>query len=404
MFFFNKQRKELKKFAKFLQGVKHYIYHNDDILSEAEKSDLKNFLAESQEIFNNRIDLGSALAKQEEIFSELAPTPKFKSLRDWLDILAVGVAVAFGIRALFFQPFKIPTGSMQPTLFGIHYIEKEPVGNKFIGKSLPIIDSVIFGADRAYAVISENGRWEGYTNGGILSSQTNLKIGSKYYTLPGTLDKVMEYTEINQYETYKKNQVLADGYLSTGDHLFVDRISHYLFGLKRGDIVIFTTENIVSSDGTKLADTSGYYYVKRLVGLPGDTLKIVRNNLYIRPKGATEFKHIKEFSPIFEKIYSGKGGYQGHSNIVGYSTGFFLKNDFDTFTVPEDSYFMLGDNTKFSSDSRVWGVVPRHNIVGKAALVFWPFSRRFGIADRVEALDIKTTKPIRTTFKEMFQQ
>ena len=403
MFSFFKKRKELKNFTKFLHEVRHYIHHNDDILSDEEKKDLLRFLEESQEIFNNKINLSQELEKQKKIYATLAPAPKFKTLRDWLDILAVGVGVAFGIRALFFQPFKIPTGSMQPTLFGIHYMEKNPVGNKFIGKSLPLVDSLIFGSDRAFLEILSDGKLSDYTSGGFLSSKTTLFIGNREYTLPGNINKVMEYTNLNLYATYQKGAVLANGYLSTGDHLFVDRISHYLVGLKRGDIVVFTTENIVSN-GEKLSDTSGYYYVKRLVGLPGDTLKIVSNNLYVKPKNESEFRHIKEFSPKFEKIYSGKGGYQGHSNIVGYSMGNYLKNNFDTFTVPEDCYFMLGDNSKFSSDSRIWGVVPRHNIIGKAAFVFWPFSRRFGIADRPKELDIQTTEPLLTTFKEMYQQ
>lgn len=404
MFFGSKQRKELKNFTKFLQKVKHYIYHNDDILSEEKKGALRKLLAESQEIFNNRTDLNESLAKQEQIFAELAPSQCCKALRDWLDILAVGVAVAFGIRALFFQPFKIPTGSMQPTLFGIHYIEKNPVGNPFIGKTIPFVDSLLFGADRAYLQLKSDGKFVGYTpNNGLFGTSTTLIIGNHNYSLPGTVNKIMEYTELNPYSNYKAGEILADGYLSTGDHLFVDRISHYLTGLKRGDIIVFTTENIYSN-GEALADNSGYYYVKRLVGLPGDTLKIENNNLFVKPKDSEEFKHIKEFSPEFEKIYSGNGGYQGHSNLVGYATGNYLKNNFDLFVVPENSYFMLGDNTKFSADSRIWGVVPRHNIIGKAAFVFWPFTRRFGITDRAEALNIKTTKPSLTTFKEMYQQ
>jgi signal peptidase I len=75
-----------------------------------------------------------------------------------------------------------------------------------------------------------------------------------------------------------------------------------------------------------------------------------------------------------------------------------------SYYVPDNCYFMLGDNSKFSSDSRIWGVVPRHNIIGKAAFVFWPFSRRFGIADSPKELDIVTTKSLLTTFKEMYQQ
>ena len=56
MFSFFKKRKELKNFTKFLHEVRHYIYHNDDILSDEEKKDLLRFSEESQEIFNNKIN------------------------------------------------------------------------------------------------------------------------------------------------------------------------------------------------------------------------------------------------------------------------------------------------------------------------------------------------------------
>ncbi len=62
------------------------------------------------------------------------------------------------------------------------------------------------------------------------------------------------------------------------------------------------------------------------------------------------------------------------------------------FTVPEDSYFMMGDNSLNSLDSRFWGTVPSKNIVGKALFIFWPISRRWGLTDRAEPINIKTDR------------
>ena len=62
----------------------------------------------------------------------------------------------------------------------------------------------------------------------------------------------------------------------------------------------------------------------------------------------------------------------------------------DGFEVPKDSYFMMGDNSKNSLDSRFWGTVPRKNIVGKALFIFWPISRRWGLTDRAEAIQRPT--------------
>ena len=107
--------------------------------------------------------------------------------------------------------------------------------------------------------------------------------------------------------------------------------------------------------------------------------------IYVRPKGKTEFKKITEFSPKFEKLYSNKGGYHGHWNVA-------LENDLsdDGFVVPPDSYFMMGDNSRNSLDSRYWGTVARKNIVGKALFIFWPVSRRWGLTDRMKPIETTT--------------
>jgi signal peptidase I len=65
---------------------------------------------------------------------------------------------------------------------------------------------------------------------------------------------------------------------------------------------------------------------------------------------------------------------------------------------------MLGDNSRFSKDSRFFGAVPRRNIMGRAFLVFWPFSRRFGVVDSKEALDIPTGEAGVATFPVMSKQ
>ncbi len=220
--------------------------------------------------------------------------------------------------------------------------------------------------------------------------------------MPGNTSKVFQYTGLRPDVKYPAGYSAAKGWLSLGDHLFVDRFSIHLTGLNRGDIVVFNTEGIFA-DGEPLA-RNGYYYIKRLVGLSGDTLKISNNRLYIKPSGSDKFELATKFSKKFDKVYSLKGGYHGHLNVMGGDTGEYLYSGDTEFTVPEDCYFMLGDNSYFSSDSRRWGIVPRKNIVGKAFFVFWPFSRRWGLTDRQGPLPEKTQAPERGTFKAMHLQ
>ena len=137
----------------------------------------------------------------------------------------------------------------------------------------------------------------------------------------------------------------------------------------------------------------GYYYIKRVAGLPGDTLRIRDNVLYIKPKGEKEFRRADEFSDSFRKICSGKGGYQGHSPLGLLAGKDGNKNESVDYTVPENSYFALGDNTNNSMYSRFWGPVPHRNLIGRPLNVFWPVSRRWGLADSPEPLDCPTVFP-----------
>ena len=395
----------VRKCRKCIGRFAHVLDYDDDILSENQKNELKKIIVDGEKIIEdkNAEEMKKFIGSTDDKINSVLNLSK-PYLREILDILAVALAVAFGIRALFFQPFKIPTGSMQPTLFGIHFVEKEPLGNRFLGRFGSFFDSILFSCERAKLVIQNDGIIEKYSPvKSFFSTKTCITIGGTDYVLPGNIQKIAEYAKLEPQKIYRKGEVLCDGYLSSGDHLFVDRISHYLGGLKRGDIVVFTTENLFMN-GEPLAQSSGFYYVKRLVGMPGDTLKIIDDTLYVREKGQDKFRPIAEISDKFKKIYTRQGGYQGHSNIVGYAPGEYLGSSFAEFTVPENSYFMLGDNSKFSADSRMWGIVPRRNIVGRPIVIFWPFSRRWGLPDSAEPLPIKTTPAEYNTFKEMYQQ
>ncbi|MFA7231956.1 MAG: signal peptidase I [Victivallaceae bacterium] len=404
MFNFSKKSR-LRKEVKRLKEHTDYILHaDDDILSEGQKKGLAQLSCSAATALAAK-DVsvsGTFVETAPEKFRKIIPERKYALLREYVDVIAVAVVVAFGIRGLFLQPFKIPTSSMQPTLFGIHFIEKEGNFNPLLAKLPAVLDYSLFSCRRAKLEVKAPGEVNPnsfkYFTSGLIFDNTSFDIGDVKYTLPGEQNKVIEYSGINGNEEYPAGKVLCDGWLSLGDHLFVDRFSHHIVGLNRGDITVFCTEGIIGPDGEPLAKR-GYYYIKRLVGLPGDTLKIMNNRLQIKPAGATEFKPVTDFSEKFKKIYSGKGGYHGHLNSPNY-----LRDSDEEFNVPEDCYFMMGDNSAFSSDSRFWGIVPRKNIVGKALFVFWPFSRRWGLADRAEPLPVKTMAPERGTVQSMHLQ
>jgi signal peptidase I len=307
-------------------------------------------------------------------------------LREYLDILAVAVMVAFGVRALFLQPFKIPTSSMQPTLFGIHYAEKSA-----FPKFPDFLSLAFFGARNAELTVKA----DGYINPNSFNSfaeylffkSSEFQLGGINYQLPGKILQTadngefdIKYYPLSLGVKYREGEKPVRGWMVTGDHLFVDRFSHHFKPLKRGDVLVFNTEKI-SENGYHMR---GFYYIKRLIALPGDKIRIQDNTVYITPENKLKETEIYKLSEPIKKIYSGKGGYHGHQNAGAISE----KNSL--ITVPEDMYFVLGDNSERSYDSRYWGFVPRESVVGRGFFIFWPFSRRWGIVDSKEPLDIPT--------------
>jgi len=124
--------------------------------------------------------------------------------------------------------------------------------------------------------------------------------------------------------------------LMVKDRLFVNRIVYTLSDPKRGDIVVF-----------KSPFKDGKDFVKRLVGMPGDTLHIEDGNIFVNGKllvlvGVNEARDESNLTPI---------------------------------VIPTGNYFLMGDNRANSYDSRFWGFVPREDVLGKAWFTFWPVMR-----------------------------
>lgn len=127
---------------------------------------------------------------------------------------------------------------------------------------------------------------------------------------------------------------------STGQYLIVDEISYKFENPKRGDIIIF-----------KYPKNESKYFIKRLIGIPGDTIDIKNGVVTIKTKNNPAGFKLKE--PYVK-----------------------LKKD-DTMTreLGNNEYFVMGDNRAESFDSRAWGDVPRKLIVGRALIRLFPVSK-----------------------------
>jgi signal peptidase I len=154
----------------------------------------------------------------------------------------------------------------------------------------------------------------------------------------------------------------------TGDQLFVDRVSYHFVRPEAGDGFVFRTDNI---DSPNMRDRATgrqleQYYIKRLAGVPGDTLEIKEPVLYRNGRPI-------EGSKAFNRNATREGNYPGYE-----ATGLLAEGQ--TFTVPPDSYVALGDNSANSQDSRYWGTVPAKDVVGRPLFIYYPFTKRWGPA------------------------
>lgn len=327
-------------------------------------------------------------------------------VKETLETLVVVFGVVMGIRGLFVLPFKIPTGSMQPTLFGYHFepSDRPPASGP--------LDRVLGYVNFAAEPVAVQAKGDGALANATLSQQALLPLGSlrffpyvemacdgQTYRFPGEVANVQKYL-LSEYERqhrslepglpFRAGDVLAQGHLVEGDYLFVDCLSYSFREPRRGEIVVFNTEGI-AYNGRPL---NGRYYVKRLVGLPGEELKIENRRLYVRPPGGEWQMLDEQVSPAFPRLYSMRGGYHGYY-LPGAGDGAWVLNEATPVVkLGPDQYWMCGDNSENSLDSRYWGPVPRANLVGRAVCVWWPFSRRWGAADRAEPLDF-ASPPVR---------
>lgn len=139
------------------------------------------------------------------------------------------------------------------------------------------------------------------------------------------------------------------------DRLVVEKISNYTGNPKRGDILVFyppfneedNSESFFSSTMQWLGFTKNVAYIKRVVGLPGETIEVKNGTVFIDGKPLDESEYIKE-KPTY---------------------------DMPALKIPENELFMMGDNRNNSMDSHVWGTLPVKNVIGHAVLRFWPPQR-----------------------------
>ena len=155
----------------------------------------------------------------------------------------------------------------------------------------------------------------------------------------------------------------------TGDQLFVDRVSFNFMRPTVGQGFVFRTDHIPEIE----RDFGDQYFIKRLIGVPGDSIEMREPMIYRNGAPITGSK-------TFELNAKRVSPYKGYVNATHDDPRYTQLFKGDTITVPARSYLALGDNSQNSFDGRFWGYVPEKDVIGRPLFIYYPFTGRWGSA------------------------
>ena len=369
----------LKEGRALIKGAKRVINYRKDVaapeLIEEARKGIERFRAALRQ--RSKSEVAAAEKPLLMTLTKIDPPKTNPGLRENVELVLVVFAIMMGLRTFYVQPFKIPTGSMQPTLNGI--IAK---GTPERPPNVLVRIAQFWTLGRSYEdIVSEK-------DGDIITGFSPIKLGpvwdgtlitmssGKQYRLGipqnplaqadgGRLDGLIRIGH-----AFRRGEVIFRGYADLGDQLFVDRLTYNLSQPRRGNIFVFKTNGIdmgFESRSEDAMDGAGQHYIKRLAGVPGDNLRIDAPYLFLNGKKAESF--------VFNRIATDHlDGYTGYTN----DGRLYLTDPSAQVAIPAHKYFALGDNSKNSADSRFWGFVPARNVVGRGLFVFWPFTSHWG--------------------------
>jgi signal peptidase I len=373
-----------------------------------------------------------------------------------VEMLMVAAIVVIGIRSFFLQPFIIPTNSMYPSFFGMQpkLYSDEAEAPSVMERGL---DKILLGASHYKLELENTGNlYLMLQNGGSFRFANATFPNGRFFLFPKTVkeyvfeiggkEQILQVPAEFDFDTliarkfagieslrdlplivpqdqgftgnrlklseknFKKGDLAIAFDILLGDALFVDRMTYNFVKPKAGDPAVFRTGSIDHFNrqiNTPIKSLIGEdkYYIKRLVGEPGDQLqmivpdKIFTNGTDVR-KGTPGILHRNG------KVISGKIAFEENNkrvkvltknpnaenilNYPGYRAEGLLTNK-QIITVPQkndsnnptglNGYFAMGDNSTDSLDGRAWGYVPENEIIGRAFVVYYPFTKRWGLSD-----------------------
>ena len=387
------------------------LNHQRDQLSPEAINDIREAIENLRTAMRsgyNRKTLDEQISRLEESGSRKLIPYRSPGMRENVEVALFAAAIAMSIRTFFVQPMGIPTGSMQPTLYGITEAnlkqeESAPTGiNAWVQHYLAGVSYHHLVSDGNWQLISVDPPRKKFV---LFNKQqlifrdmeTGKKIVRDISPPMNSGNSMLSYGKASSRRlsefilnpqsnyTYKKGDDIINMRRESGDHLLINRLTYNFSKPNRGDIIVFETKNIKPLK-------QNLFYIKRLVGLPEEVIQIGDDRHLIINK-----KRLEAYNHPFELVYSfdleeeipppQDSRFSGHVNQrvfqQFYPTGSISSefiDGYDEFKVPPNRYLAFGDNTLNSLDSRSWGSLPGKNIFGKASFIYWPF---FGQNERI---------------------
>jgi signal peptidase I len=403
-----------KKEAKHLyKGSKKFIHYKRDLLEQDRIEEIESRRVDLRKAWKaGKKDEAKEAGKQLQACCEQA-LPRYKApdaLAENVEVLFVAIVIALGLRAYYLQPFRIPTGSMRPTLNGLigHVEPKENwpsfpvrmIQEATYGRSYYSVEAEQEG-DRIVKI--EQGQWLHFFSRCYITFESG-----RVESVPGSQSSFLESIDFAKlqkdfqapitpealsYVKFPKGYKIAEGYMNSGDLVLVDKFSYHFRQPKAGETFVFDTREIKA---IRNQPNYGSHYIKRLIATPGDKVEL-KDGVVLRDADGkiskdendnVIYKNVKVFLndekmtvPGVLNVESKQNNYSGYISLdrLPKDRPLLMK---DKPSSGKSEYWAMGDNSPNSSDSRMWGTVKEFNLVGPAAFTLWPFgSGHWGLID-----------------------